>query len=155
MVLNLKKRYSKREVEDIASKVVTIPLHWLDAPVTVVDWSAAYNFTHVDVSELVPLDSISSVYLNVDMSFNDSGESKSKLEARFRPNGSTETEKIPKVRGSSATFVIDEVAYTVPFFISELLFAPCAGNVFEVGLFVIDADPTDIVFKAHLLGYLP
>lgn len=129
---------------------------FLDEPSTKIDWSAAADFTEVDVTDDIPDDTVRAVYLGVDLTFrghNDVPSSEERMEARFRPLGSSETELIPKVRGATGYLVADDWAEYA--YLSHVLFVPCVNKIFEVALVTISGTPQSIEFKVHLLGYFP
>lgn len=142
-MLNLKKRW--RELEDL----VPGKPFWLEEYINLIDWSAATDWTEVDIRPYVD-DYTQTALLIVELYFEATGPGQPKMVGKFRKGGSTATTGLPRILNE---FKHD--AARIIFGYRPAIFIPVKVNnfIFETKLETLGGNPDSIDFTVDLIGY--
>jgi hypothetical protein len=140
---------------DLSAKIPSlVALKFLTTPVNKISWTAATDWTDVDISADTGSDTAKAAYLSVELSFGNpyGGSGTSVMTGLFRKNGSTETAKLPKIRNSvhsTASGQADES------WNAGVIIVECdASEIFETKLELTHGvTPNGITYKVDLIGY--
>lgn len=128
-------------------------LTFLTTPVNKINWTAATNWTDVDISANTGGDTAKAALLAVELSFSNpyGGSGTSKETGLFRKNGSSETAVLSRIKGSCHSTAAGQAD---AFDGACNIIVECDGaEIFEVSLSESGVTPAGIVFKVDLIGY--
>ena len=144
-----------RDISADGARLDMLPaLKFMATPVNKINWTAATDWTDVDISADTGADTAKAALLAAQLDFNAtfSGNDHSVMTGLLRKNGSLETAILPRIRGDSINiFTAGQGSYSKT---ACMLIAECdSSEIFEVKLQTEAGTPLNIVFKVDLIGY--
>ena len=129
-------------------------MKFLTTPVNKISWTAATDWTDVDISADTEADTAKAALLVIYLEFIPStGTTTSKMTGLCRKNGSSETIILPRLINSGIRGGTN-MDISVTLCASCMVIAECdATEIFEVKLQTDSGAPTNIAFNVDLMGY--
>ncbi len=133
--------------------ILTIP-KFLTTPVNKVSWTAATDWTDVDISTNTGTDTAKAAYVAVELSLGiTAAREYSGMTGLFRKKGSSDATTLPRIKAGAAydpyTITPTNLCQT-----GGPLIVECdASEIFQVKLQADAGTPAGIVFKVDLIGY--
>jgi hypothetical protein len=124
-------------------------MKFLATPTNKVSWTAATDWTDVDISADTGTDTAKAALLAAELSYT-AGGADSKMTGLFRPNGSSGTSILPRLAVAKGYSSLGGNYIGS----SAMIIVGCDGSeIFEVKLQVDSGSPVSIIFKVDLIGY--
>lgn len=128
-----------------------IGIRFLSTPKNKIEWTAATNWTDVDISDDTGSDTAAAAILVAELYFAGDASDAVRMRGLFRKNGSSETAILPRIvnwqYGGEPTYDIGQGVSCM------LIVEVDEDEIFETKLQTDNAGPYNISYKVDLIGY--